>query len=113
MRSKWFTLSDTGHHDVVAGLLRDQQFEMVLEKMEKMRSEGITIQPWLYDITLYTFAELDELDEVFTLLKQRIAERDSNLSGYLWYYLLDQGSGALHVSTINQTTKRLLIHIAV
>jgi hypothetical protein len=98
MRSKWYNLSDAGHHDVVVGLLRDQQFELVLERLHQMRNQGLNIQPWLYDVTTYTFAEMGELDEVFRLLKQRLGDGDSNLSAYLWYYLLDVASKALHVS---------------
>lgn len=108
MQSKWFNLTENGWHDVIAMMLRDHQFEMVIEKLDRMRSEGIRIQPWLYDLTMYKLADLGELDEVLRLLKQRIAEGESNISAQLWYHLLDVGSRALHVRVFVNTCECLL-----
>ncbi|TLD38292.1 hypothetical protein E2P81_ATG00835 [Venturia nashicola] len=96
MQSKWFNLTENGWHDVITMLLRDHQFEMAIEKLDRMRSQGMRIQPWLYDLAMYKFADIGELDEVFRLLKQRIADGESNVSAHLWYHLLDVGSRALH-----------------
>lgn len=97
MQSKWFNLTENGWHDVITMLLRDHQFELMIEKLDRMRSQGMRIQPWLYDLTMYKFADIGELDEVLRLLKQRIADGESNMSAQLWYHLLDVGSRALHV----------------
>jgi hypothetical protein len=97
MQSKWFNLTENGWHDVLASTLRDHQFEMVTEKLDRMRNQGMQIQSWLYDLTMYKLAEIGELDDVFRLLKQRIGDSESNISAQLWYYMLDVGSRALHV----------------
>lgn len=97
MQSKWFNLTENGWHDVITMMLRDHQFEMVTEKLDRMRSLGIRIQPWLYDLAMYKLTDIGELDEVLRLLKQRIADGESNISAQLWYHLLDVGSRALHV----------------
>lgn len=99
MQSKWFNLTENGWHDVVTMMLRDHQFEMVIEKLDRMRSQGMRVQPWLYDLTMYKFSDIGELDEVVRLLKQRIGDGESNISAQLWYHLIDTGSRALHVST--------------
>jgi hypothetical protein len=97
MQSKWFNLTENGWHDVLTMMLRDHQFEMVIEKLDRMRNQGMQIQPWLYDLTMYNFAAIAQLDEVVRLLKQRIGDGESNISAQLWYHLLDVGSRALHV----------------
>ncbi|QDS71160.1 hypothetical protein FKW77_010052 [Venturia effusa] len=89
MQTKWFNLTENGWHDVIAGMLRDHQFEMMLEKLDRMRSQGMRIQPWLYDLTMYKLADIGELDDVLKLLKQRIADGESNVSAQLWHHLLD------------------------
>lgn len=98
MQTKWFNLTENGWHDVIAMMLRDHQFEIVVEKLDRMRSQGMRIQPWLYDLAMYKLADIGELDEVLRLLKQRTADGESNISAQLWCYLLDVGSRALHAS---------------
>jgi hypothetical protein len=109
MQSKWFNLTENGWHDVLTMMLRDNQFEMVLERLDQMRNQGMQIQPWLYDLTMYKFAAIGELDEVVRLLKQRIGDGESNISAQLWYHLLDVGSRALHVGVFNPSQNRSLI----
>jgi 6-phosphogluconate dehydrogenase (decarboxylating) len=97
MQVRWLQLSDVGRHDLVAGLIRETSFEMALDEIEHMMSEGIRIQPWLYDMIIYALAEKTEFDEALRILKARIGNGDVNISGALWTYLLDVGSEALHV----------------
>ncbi|KAF2401722.1 hypothetical protein EJ06DRAFT_507871 [Trichodelitschia bisporula] len=96
MESKWFAVSDDGHHDIVTGYLRDRQHEMALEKLDAMRSEGIRIQSWLYDVAMYYFSDSGDLDEALRLLKQRVADCDPLISGSMWFYLLNCASTTLH-----------------
>lgn len=97
MQSKWLRLDEYGKHDLVVGYLRDCSFEMALDEMDTMRSENIKIQPWLYDLAIYALAEEKELDDALRVLQTRIEEGAINVSGALWMYLLDVGSGAVHV----------------
>lgn len=105
MRSKWYTVTENGHTDIAAGLFREGQWEFALDKMDWMRSEGIRIQGWLYELALYALGEKEELDEVLRLVRQKVADGDMQvagmqISGTLWHYLLDVSSRALHVSWI-------------
>jgi hypothetical protein len=97
MQASWLQLSDVGRHDLVAGLVRETSFERALDEMALMKSEGIKVQPWLYDLIIYALAEQAEFDEALRILKARIGEGDVNISGALWTYLLDVGSEAVHV----------------
>jgi hypothetical protein len=96
MRAKWYQLSDGGWHDVVAGLIREGSLEIAMDRMEEMQRTGIRILPWLYDLIIYALAEREEMDAVLRLLEQRVAQGDMNISGTLWYYLLDVSGRALH-----------------
>lgn len=101
MKERWFGLSPDGWHSLVVGLLRDRQIEMALDKLDQMHSDGIKIQPWLYDILTYQLCESDEFDEAFKLLQLRSESLNPvSISPSIWYYLLDQFSSASHVSKV-------------
>ncbi|CAG8951991.1 hypothetical protein HYFRA_00000726 [Hymenoscyphus fraxineus] len=71
MRERWFGLSPDGWHNLVAGLLRDRQYEMAMDKLDQMHSDEIPVQAWLYDIFLYKLCHAGELDEALQLLIYR------------------------------------------
>ena len=96
MRQRWFGLTADGWHDVIAGLLRDRHYEIAQEKLKQMRQEGIKIQSWLHDTLTYLLLEAEEIEEALALVKQRLAEGDTTISGNLWYSLLDTASRCLH-----------------
>lgn len=98
MRERWLALTPTGWHDVVAGMLREQQYEMALNKLEMMQQDDVPIQDWLWHMTIYMLINADELDEALRLMKERVAMSDRPVSSVLWYYLLDGASKAYHVS---------------
>ena len=97
MKERWFGLSQEGWHSLVVGLVRDRQVEMALDKLEQMHSDGILIQPWLYDIFTYTLCELGELDEAYKLVHQRLENSRLGITLDHWHYLLDRFSNAYHV----------------
>jgi hypothetical protein len=97
MQSKWFNLTENGWHDVLASMLTDQQYELVTEKLDQMTNQGMQIQSWLYDLIMYKFVEIGELDDSLRLLKQRVGDGESNISAQLWFHLLDSATRALHV----------------
>lgn len=96
MKERWYSLSPTGWHNLVIGLLRDRQYEMALDKFEQMQADQIEIKPWLYDIFFFKLCELDELDEALGLLKSRYHE--PALSMHMYYHLLDSFASSFHVS---------------
>ncbi|CAG8982300.1 hypothetical protein HYALB_00014027 [Hymenoscyphus albidus] len=71
MKERWFGLSPDGWHNLVAGLLRDRQYEMAMDKLDQMHSDEIPVQAWLYDIFLYKLCHAGELDEALQLLIYR------------------------------------------
>lgn len=98
MKERWFTVTAEGSHNVIIGLLRDRQYEMALERLEKMQNEGARVQPWLYDIFIYLFCEAEELDEALRILQYRVEHGDTDISANAWYYMLDACSSNYHAS---------------
>jgi hypothetical protein len=98
MKERWVDVSAAGWHDVVISHLRDKEYEMALDRLEKMESGGVKVEPWLYDIVLYVLADAGELDEALRILKWRFMDRgEVDISLNIWYYLLDTFSSAHHV----------------
>jgi hypothetical protein len=97
MKERWFGLSPQGWHHLVAGLIRDRQYEVAMDKLEQMQSDEIIVQPWLYDIFMFQLCEAEELDEAFKLLQYRYHAQRSGILPSVWYYLLDKFSNAFHV----------------
>lgn len=79
-------------------MVRDRQLENALDTLERMRREGIRVEPWLYDMTIYALCFAEEFNSAVTLMEYRIADGELNISGSLWHYLLDTASRALHHS---------------
>lgn len=96
LQSRWFPLTNDGWHDVVAGCIRDRQVEIALDKLEQMQSMGITVQPWIHDLFVYTFCDNGDFDEVLRIMRYRVDNRELDLSASLWYYILDTASQAYH-----------------
>ena len=97
MKSRWFTLTANGWHDVIAIYVRSGLIEQALEGLEDMRKKGITIQSWLYDLVLFMLCELQEVDEALALMKYRIRAGDDKSSGGVWFHLFDTACAVLHV----------------
>ena len=69
---------------------------MALDELENMRKEGVKIEPWLYDLMVYTLCSAEEFESALDLVKRRFTDGELNISGSLWYHLLDTASRALH-----------------
>lgn len=108
MKERWYGLSPEGWHSLTVGLLRDRQFEMALDKLEQMITDGLRIQPWLYDIFLQQFCEADELDEAWKLLQYRTETANEEVRPGMWYYLLDKFAGGFHVSKVLHASEHSL-----
>jgi hypothetical protein len=103
MKQRWIGLSPDGWHSYVTGLLRDRQFEVALDQLEQMHSDGIQVEPWLYDIIMFQLCEVGELDEAYRLLRFRFDRQHTRtgISSSIWYYLLDKFSSCFHVRARN------------
>ena len=62
-----------------------------------MRWQGVRIEPWLYDVLVYTLCAAEEFDSAIKLMEYRLSDGEQNVSGTLWYHLLDVASRALHL----------------
>ncbi|KAI9824410.1 MAG: hypothetical protein M1832_001945 [Thelocarpon impressellum] len=96
MRHRWFGITTEGWHHIVAGLLRDRQYELARDKLEHMRQEGMQIQSWLYDAFSHLLLDVEEIDEVVDMIKYRISQGEAEVSANLWYFLLDTASRCSH-----------------
>ncbi|KAH8659178.1 hypothetical protein BGZ60DRAFT_382317 [Tricladium varicosporioides] len=96
MKQNWFGLSPDGWHFLIVGLIRDRQYEAAMDKFEQMQTDGIQVQPWLYDIFIFQLCEAGELDEAFKLLTFRFDNHRKQIHPSVWYYCLDKFSQAFH-----------------
>ncbi|KAI6715720.1 hypothetical protein PZA11_001959 [Diplocarpon coronariae] len=96
MKERWFGLSPEGWHSFVVGLIRDRQYEVAMDKLEEMHSDGIPVQPWLYDIFMFQLVHHNELDEAFYLLRYRFDNNRNEIIPTVWYHLLDAFSSSFH-----------------
>ncbi|KAL5316649.1 hypothetical protein ACEPPN_015698 [Leptodophora sp. 'Broadleaf-Isolate-01'] len=106
MKERWLGLSPEGWHSLVVGLIRDRQYEVAMDKLDEMHSDGITVQPWLYDIFMFQLCEAGELDEAFNLLKYRFENSRNEILSTTWYYLMDVFSSAFHYEGVKFIWKR-------
>ena len=106
LRQRWFTLTDEGWHDVVAGLIRDRQIELALNKLSEMQDSGIKIQTWLYDLFLYALCSTGDFDEVLKIMTHRDQAHSSSISNTLWYHILDTSSQSLHHATTHYAWRK-------
>lgn len=106
LRDRWLTLSPAGWHYVVAGLIREHQFELAMDYIEQMERKGIPVDAWLHSILVYNLCDAEEFDEVLKLMRSR-ADQGHEMSLNLWFYVLDVASEALH----HETTKYIWKHV--
>ena len=81
---------------MIIGLVRERHLELALDTLEQMRNEEIQVDPWLYDLVIYTLCSAEEFDSAINLMQDRISSGELYISASLWYYLLDTASRALH-----------------
>lgn len=105
LRDRWLTLSPTGWHFVVAGLLREHQFELALEQIELMERKDIHIDNWLHSTLIYHLCDFKEFDEVYRLMRARVKQGHNMTSG-LWSHVLNTASEALHYPTTRYVWRR-------
>ncbi|KAI1107584.1 hypothetical protein F4804DRAFT_164293 [Jackrogersella minutella] len=72
MRNRWFLPTTDDTINITIGLLRDNQYELALEKLEELQKDPTLVPTWLYEVFLYTFAELGFHEETLSILKHRL-----------------------------------------
>lgn len=88
MKERWIELSPEGHQHIAIGLLRDEQYELALEKLHEMYEKGIQIEGWVYDVFIYVFGKIEFLDDALRLVRHRL-DSGHEVPVNVWYYLLD------------------------
>ena len=96
MRQRWFSVSVVGEHDIVVSLLADHQYELALDRLERMCSEDIVVQSWLQDMTVHVLLENEEVETAFRFMKASVNRNEDYISPAAWYQLLGVASGNYH-----------------
>jgi hypothetical protein len=108
MKSRWFTLSGRAQNFVVAGMLRERNFEQALETLEGMVSKKTRVEGWLFDEAMWMLLEYGEVEEAFYVLSLKDSTQRSTtgtgsakLSSALWGAMLDAAAQRQLVSHID------------
>src|SRR5687768_10379900 len=97
MRSTWtdLTVRDTEH--VILGLLRDEQYELALEKLEDViRGDRNAVASWILDIFILVFSRKGFVDEVLRLLNYRLQPTYPQIHLNILHQVLDICSSTYH-----------------
>ncbi|KAE8384944.1 hypothetical protein BDV23DRAFT_191153 [Aspergillus alliaceus] len=95
LRDRWLPLSPDGWHYVVAGLVREHQFELALDHIAHMERKDVPVEGWLHSMLIYYLCEFEEFDEVVRLMRSRLGQ-GYDMTTDLWLYVLDVASAAVH-----------------
>ncbi|OGM45484.1 pentatricopeptide repeat protein [Aspergillus bombycis] len=98
LRDRWLPLSPDGWHYVVAGLVREHQFELALDHIAHMERKDMPVESWLHSMLIYHLCEFEEFDEVVRLMRSRV-DQGYDMTTDLWLYVLDVASAAVHHET--------------
>ncbi|RLL98597.1 hypothetical protein CFD26_105161 [Aspergillus turcosus] len=99
LRDRWLPLSPAGWHYVVAGLLRENQFELALDHIAHMERKEITVEDWLHSLLIYNLCDIQDFDEVLQQMRKRTSQ-GHDMTTELWLYVLDVAVAASHLETI-------------
>lgn len=92
---------------MVAGLLREHQFEMAFEQLTLMERKDIPIENWLHSMMIYQLCDFQEFDEVYRLMLAR-NEQGHDMTLALWTHVLNTASHAQHMVTIRYVWRRMV-----
>ncbi|KAH3028412.1 hypothetical protein KXW60_000017 [Aspergillus fumigatus] len=98
LRDRWLPLSPAGWHYVVAGLLRENQFELALDHIAHMERKEIMVENWLHSLLIYNLCDIGDFDEVLRQIRKRTSQ-GHDMTTELWLYVLDVAVAASHLET--------------
>lgn len=98
MRKDWIETTPEHRIHTVLGLLRDGQYEMALDEVENMLSDGVAVPPYLHEILIFALANLGFIDEAMAQLNHR-TKQDPPPHDDILYFLLDTCAAAQHYSS--------------
>lgn len=95
LRDRWFPLSPDGWHYVVAGLIREHQFELAMDHIAHMERKVIEVKPWLHSMLIYYLCDVKEFDQIIELMESRLSQ-GYQISKKLWNHVLEEAAFARH-----------------
>lgn len=99
MKQSWYTLTDEGWQNVIAGYILDGQLEMAMEIIEKRRSNGQVLRRDIYRDAITGLCAVGEIDEALRFVRDLEAtEATWVTSKSLVYHLLVTATEQLHVN---------------
>ncbi|KAL0933299.1 pentatricopeptide repeat protein [Colletotrichum truncatum] len=108
MKQSWTEVSIEGESHIALGLLRDGQYELALDKLEAMIDNHVPIDPWVYDIFIFMFAQRGFVEEAVKLAHSKAHASEGETYLAMWYMLLDVCSHAYHYEGTRYIWGRLL-----
>lgn len=90
---------------MVTGLIRERQYELALDTLEKMEAQGITVNEWLWDLLVYNLCDSEDFDEVLLIMQNRVLQGEP-VWLTLWYHVLDSASCAYHEPCVEYVWER-------
>lgn len=91
----------------MAGLIKEQQFELALSHLSVMETKGIHVEDWLHSLLIYNLCDVGEYDEVYNLMLSRDAQ-GHEMTADLWVYVLSASSEVHHYGIVSYAWKRKL-----
>lgn len=88
MKDRWMDVTPAGHQYIALGLLRDEQYELALDKLEAMVGRGQVVDAWVLDVFVYVFGNLGFADEALRIARFRL-DRGLKMAAHVWAFLLD------------------------
>ncbi|KAL6232259.1 hypothetical protein BDW75DRAFT_232921 [Aspergillus navahoensis] len=107
LRDRWVTLSEDDWHYVVAGLIREHQFELALDHVAHMERKRIVVKDWLHSLLIYNLCEFNEFDLVRELMEARL-NQGHVMTRELRTYVLDSASKAQHYELTSFIWRRIV-----
>lgn len=107
MKQSWYTLTDEGWQNVIAGYILDGHLEMAMEIIEKRRSNGQVLRRGIYKDIITGLCAVGEIDEALRFVRiLEATEVTWVTSQTLAYHLLAAATEQLHVSYISPPKAR-------
>jgi pentatricopeptide repeat protein len=107
LRDQWLPLSPEGWHYVVAGQIREHQFELALDNIANMERKDIPIEEWLHSLLIYYLCEFQEMDQVLQLMRSRLSQGHT-MTNEFWTHVLNAATVARHHDLIHFIWSRVV-----
>ncbi|OKL61933.1 hypothetical protein UA08_03015 [Talaromyces atroroseus] len=99
LRARWLSLSPAGWHHLIAGLVREGQLELALDRLDQMERKGIPLEQWLHGLLIYKLCDAGEFTEALNLMRSR-SKKAVFISWRMWSYLLRAAIQNSHFDTV-------------